>query len=467
MPPDHQPDDTESTELRTFGHVTPKIAIRSRPELRWTDGSGSHVATIERRAVVGSAPGVDVVVSGDRTISRFHAELDIRDGELWIRDLGSSNGTHLEGIRVVEARVPDRGKIELGSTVIQARYAAKQSDVELWPLNRFGPLIGRSEAMLELFATLARVAKTESSVLIQGETGTGKELVARAIHDASGRAGQPFVVVDCAAIPENLLEAELFGHAKGAFTGAAYPRNGAFEDASGGTLFLDEVGELALSMQPKLLRALEARTVRRLGETTYRSVDIRVLCATHRDLPRMVNEREFREDLYFRLSVIPITVPALRQRPEDIPALVAHFLADEAAVTAELMQHVLSRPWRGNVRELRNFVEQAKVLGLIKAIELPKLDGCHESPSPSLAEGRREQGSSTTPESSALSEELCPPASLFEQPFKYFREQWIDWGERSYVERLLARHERNVASGARAAGFDRTYLYRLMRKHDL
>ena len=203
--------------------------------------------------------------------------------------------------------------------------------MELWPGPQFGRLIGPSVKMRELFARLARIARAPASVLIEGETGTGKELVARAIHDASPRAGRPFVVIDCGALPENLLDAELFGHARGAFTGAVAARAGAFESAEGGTVFLDEIGELPLGVQPKLLRVLESRAVRRLGENDHRPVDVRVLSATHRDLRTMVNSRAFREDLYFRLAVLPVRVPPLRERPGDIIALAQHFLPRESA----------------------------------------------------------------------------------------------------------------------------------------
>ena len=232
--------------------------------------------------------------------------------------------------------------------------------------------MGNTLVMRELFATLSRVAPMEASVLIHGETGTGKELVARAIHLASPRARQPFVTVDCGALPENLLDAELFGHTKGAFTGAVSARAGAIETAEGGTVFLDEIGEVPISMQPKLLRLLESRTIRRIGESIHRNINVRFVTATHRDLLTMVSTGEFREDLYFRLSVLPIMIPPLRERREDIELLVNHFLgADRGShVTPELMRELISRPWRGNVRELRNFVERARALGAIEALAM-------------------------------------------------------------------------------------------------
>ena len=249
----------------------------------------------------------------DATVSRLHAELDPRRDGLWVRDLGSRNGTFVNGVRVVSARVPDGGRVQLGAASITLLPSPTSVSVELWPDTRFGPLVGKSVAMRELFATLARVAAVDATVLVSGETGTGKELVAEAVHGASPRAGGPFVVVDCAALPDQLLQSELFGHARGAFTGAETARAGAIESANGGTVFLDEIGELPLAMQPALLRVLESRTVRRLGETAHRKVDVRFVSATHRDLRAMVTAGAFREDLYFRhRASLPLVVPPLR-----------------------------------------------------------------------------------------------------------------------------------------------------------
>jgi hypothetical protein len=273
----------------------------TRPRLTWSDTSGEHEVCVEGRALMGSAPDVAIVVA-DRTVSRLHAELEIAPEGVWVRDVGSRNGTFVQGIRVTRALVPDRAALRVGSTTLRIAYGPSAPAATVWRQAHLGPLLGRSAVMRKLFAALASVAPTASSVLVQGETGTGKELVAEAVHRASPRASGPFIVVDCAALPEALLESELFGHAKGAFTGATDARAGAFEAADGGTLFLDEIGELPLAMQPKLLRALESRSVRRLGETTPRKVDLRVISATHRDLLSMVNTRAFREDLYFRLA---------------------------------------------------------------------------------------------------------------------------------------------------------------------
>jgi DNA-binding NtrC family response regulator len=421
--------------------------LRRDPAISWCDEAGeARDMVIADRVIVGTAPNADVVLV-DRAVSRLHAELDPREDGLWVRDLESRNGTFLEGIRVVAARIPQAGRLQLGRTELIVRYAAEPTPVELWPHNRFGELVGGSAVMRALFARLSRVAGSQATVLIEGETGTGKELAARAIHDASSHAEGPFVVIDCGALPENLLEAELFGHAKGAFTGAQAARAGAIEEADGGTVFLDEIGELPLSMQPKLLRVLESRMVRRLGETQHRAVDVRFISATHRDLRTMANNRAFREDLYFRLAVLPVMVPPLRERPGDLPMLIEHLLPPGArgAVSADLLRELTGRPWLGNVRELRNFLERAATLGAPEALEL----------------AGRASGSSENAWRPKL------PREMLDLPLRELRERVVDRVERDYFAHLLERCDRNVAKGAELAGLNRAYVYRLMAKYRL
>jgi transcriptional regulator with GAF, ATPase, and Fis domain len=419
--------------------------LRSRPELRWTDERGAHAQVIAGRTTIGSAPGAEVRVA-DREVSRLHAELEPTQQGTWIRDLGSRNGTFVGDLRVTAALLPDGARLRLGGTELSLRYPTEASPVELWPGESFGELRGGSAPMRELYARLAQVAESDAPVLLLGETGTGKELAARAIHAASKRAGQPFVIVDCAALSASLVEEELFGHARGAFTGAVGARAGSFEAADGGTIFLDEIGELPLAMQPKLLRALESGTVKRLGETEHRPVDVRLIAATHRDLARLVNSGAFREDLYFRVAVLPLVLPALRARPSDIPLLYHHFLAGRQPREPLSERMLTEMPWLGNVRELRNFVERVCAIGASGPIPLSG------SPTPATDAPPASAGDS--------------PVTL-NQPFKEFRERWIDHGEREYVRRLLERNGRNVAVAAEAAGLDRTYVYRLIRKHDL
>jgi transcriptional regulator with GAF, ATPase, and Fis domain len=422
-------------------------ATRASMDASYRDATGLHTYRLAGAVVCGSAPSVGLCIA-DPTVSRLHAEFEVRDDGVWVRDLGSRNGTYVDGIRVGLARLPDGAQVTVGNTVVVCRAADSPLPVDLWPVPRFGPLLGQSQLMRELFSRLSRYASTESSVLIQGETGTGKELVASAIHESSPRAAGPFVIVDCGGLPENLLESELFGHARGAFTGAVKARSGAFEDASGGTVFLDEVGELPLSMQPKLLRVLESRTVRRLGESAHRPVDVRFVAATHRDLQSMVASGAFREDLYFRLAVLPLTLPPLRSRPEDIPVLVDHFSKGRSLEMTgeELMRDLAERPWLGNVRELRNFVERAMAIGAREAMSLG-------------ASARSNPPASTR--SAAL-----PPVPC-DRPFKELREAWIEHFDREYVRQLLEQHGRDVGAAANTAGVDRTYIYRLMRRHGL
>lgn len=420
-----------------------RVALRDNPRVTWADSSGSHELVLSERVAVGSALGNAIEVA-DPTVSRIHAELAPRDGCVWVRDLGSRNGTFVENIRVAEAEVPDGGTVAVGTTKLRIDRNVQRQAVNLWPTHHFGSLVGRSVVMRELFARCHRMAALDTTILIEGETGTGKEVVAEAIHAASPRAPGPFVIINCAALPEALLEAELFGHLKGTFTGATSSRDGALHEAEGGTLFLDEIGELPAGMQPKLLRVVETRSVRRLGETSYRKVNVRIIAATNRDLRTMVNAGAFREDLYFRLAVLPLTVPPLRQRLEDLPLLVQHFTGPHLAAffTQQVLDELASRDWPGNVRELRNFVDRATAFGTAEAFELT-------SPS----------GNSTT------TAEL--PLVPIDRPFKEIREMWLNHLERQYVAQLLERHRRNISAAADAAGLDRTYLHRLIRKHGL
>lgn len=429
-------DEFEEPESTLQQRVEP--SKRPTITLRWIDEAGPREALLHDCATLGSAAGATVRVQHP-TVSRLHARIEERIGGVWIHDLESTNGTSIDGIRVTGAQLQGGVRLGLGSVALEVHLERTRETVELWPSERFGPLVGRSRAMRELFGRLARIARSEATVLITGETGTGKDVVARALHDASARRAGPFVVVDCGAVPEALFESELFGHRKGAFTGADRAHDGAFEAAAGGTLFLDEIGELPLSMQPKLLRAIETRTIRALGQTAHRPLDVRVVAATHRDLTQMVAAGGFREDLYFRLAVLPVHVPALRTRREDVDALVEHFLGDRT-LTADAMAELRERPWLGNVRELRNFVERAVALGASEALEI--------APVATRAGG------------------ALPEVDL-EESFKDAKERWLAHLEREYLSRLLEAKRWNVSAVADAMGLDRTYVHRLMRKHDL
>jgi two-component system response regulator GlrR len=425
----------------TLEHGTETRLVRRRVLLGWSERDRAKELAIEEGALVGTAEGATLVLA-DRAVSRVHARLELREDGLWVQDLESRNGTYVDDVRVERARIGNDGRLRVGATTITVRYDGQPRSIELWRAHRFGPLVGVSPVMRELFARLAKMAPTASSVLVHGETGTGKELVARAIHDASTRAGGPFIVVDCAALPESLVESELFGHAKGAFTGAVSQREGAVEAAEGGTLFLDEVGELPLSVQPKLLRVLESREFRRVGEASHRKADIRVVSATHRDLLSMVSTGAFREDLYFRLGVLVVTVPPLRARAEDITALAAH-LAPLTKLEPGLVVELERRPWLGNVRELRSFLERAQALGTTEALTM---------------------SAPAAPRGAGLETSV---AGALRGPYKEVREAWIEQLERAYFTELLERHARDVAAAAREAGVDRTYVYRLIRRYGL
>jgi DNA-binding NtrC family response regulator len=401
---------------------------------------------LEGTAIVGSGEGAAIRIEGDRLVSRVHAELEVRDDGVWVRDLGSKNGTFIDRVRIVHARIPTDGSVTVGNTKLDVRVGSEKRQV--WPSDRFGPLLGSSATMRALFLKLSRVAPADAPVLILGETGSGKELVARAIHDASPRSKRPFVVVDCGALPANLLESELFGHARGAFTGAVTTHVGAVEVAAGGTIFLDEIGELPIDMQPKLLRALESRTFRRLGETEHRPIAARFVAATHRDLPSMVNAGSFREDLLFRLNVLPIVVPPLRERRDDIGLIVEALVRARGAPPLEVpLEELMSRPWPGNVRELRSFVERAITLGTGEALAMTA-----PAKAPAAPGGASSAG--------------FPPVDVA-VPFKDVRDQWIDHLERAYVTRALEIHGGNVTAVAESAGLARSYVHRLIRKHDL
>jgi transcriptional regulator with PAS, ATPase and Fis domain len=317
--------------------------------------------------LIGTGTSADLRLSDD-TISREHLRLSLAADGIRVRDLGSTNGSWMGTLRINDIILVQSTSITLGGTTLQLTIESASVDLPLSASARFGDAIGESTSMRHLFALLERAARSDVSVLIEGESGVGKDVLANAIHSGSARADGPFVALDCGAIPTNLIESELFGHERGAFTGADRARDGAFVQAHGGTLFLDEIGELPIDMQPKLLRALEAKEVRPLGGRGTRSVDVRVIAATNRNLSEAANANEFRRDLFYRLAVLRVCVPPLRERKEDILPLARAFLArvpgyEQAELPPELESMLLSYPWPGNVRELRNVVSRYTVLG--------------------------------------------------------------------------------------------------------
>jgi DNA-binding NtrC family response regulator len=407
-------------------------------------------ARLDKRSLtIGTHEANDFVLT-DATISRFHCRIDV-DSAFVLRDLGSSNGTLLQNVRVREILLSDGTLITLGETRLRFRALPERVAIPL-DGETFGGLRGRSVAMRELFAVLRRAARTEAPILLQGETGTGKELAARAIHEHSLRAGGPFVVFDCSAVADNLIESELFGHEKGAFTGAAGSREGVFERARGGTVFLDELGELEPDLQPKLLRVLEAREVQRLGGRKSIPVDVRVVAATNRDLLEEMSAGRFRPDLYHRLAVVQAILPPLRERREDIPMLAAHFARNlvfsgpgvngGAAVEAgdeAAFESLVRYEWAGNVRELRNVVERAAIFydhgtGGLDVIE--RL-------------GKMRQAVALTLQKKA--------------PLRAAREQF----ERQYLVDLLRSSEGNIQRAAEIAAVHPKSLERLIRRYKL
>ena len=287
---------------------------------------GMQIQVARSRITIGRS-GVNDMTLSDTSVSGTHIELVLGDKGVVVHDLDSTNGTMVNGVRVREAYVEPGSVISIGKTDVEI-VAADEVEIPLYRDDNFAALWGASASMREVFAVLEKVAPTDMNVLVGGETGTGKELVARALHDESQRSDKPFVVLDCGALPRELAEAAILGHKKGSFTGAITDRAGAFEDADGGTLFLDEIGELPLELQPKLLRVLDRREVQRIGESTVRKVDVRVVAATHRDLRKMVGQGQFREDLYFRVSVMSVDLPPLRDRGEDVVLLAEKFIED-------------------------------------------------------------------------------------------------------------------------------------------
>ncbi|HTE50567.1 MAG TPA: sigma 54-interacting transcriptional regulator [Kofleriaceae bacterium] len=325
--------------------------------------------------VIGSAPEVDIVID-DPHVSSRHCELTLAPGGVRLTDLGSLNGSKVQGVAVQAALLEPGAVITLGTThLLFERPAAdadqasasgedgEDSSLGLDGPSRFGDAIGSSPAMRRVFSVLQRLAPTDLTITILGETGTGKDVLARAVHANSARAGGPFVVYDCGAAAPTLIESQLFGHQRGAFTGAVDEHQGAFERANKGTLFIDEIGELSIDLQPKLLRVIEQRRVARLGSQTDQPVDVRIVCATNRDLEREASDGRFRQDLFFRVSMAVVRLPPLRDRRDDMVALINHFAAgQEIKVSSEAMAILTSYEWPGNVRELRNVILSASAL---------------------------------------------------------------------------------------------------------
>ncbi|MBL8718051.1 MAG: sigma 54-dependent Fis family transcriptional regulator [Myxococcales bacterium] len=423
--------------------------------------SGSKKGTTFRigadaRAVVkvGKAPDNDIVLDDD-TVSRHHLTVARVPEGLLVRDLGSTNGVRVGGARIKEALVDPGTVVRAGEVELAIRLELSGVEVPASSEKRFGTALGQSLAMRRIFGLLERIAPTVATVLLTGETGTGKDVLARSIHEKSPRASASFEVVDCGAVAHNLIESELFGHERGAFTGAIASRAGAFERAAGGTIFLDEIGELPLELQPKLLRVLEAKELRRVGGNKTLTTDARVVAATTRDLAREVERGKFREDLFFRLAVVPIHVPPLRARAEDIEMLARRILdaaTPEGLPPLKLPESTLAalraHDWPGNVRELRNVLERAAYLARAAGEEDVRMLGMPTATSRPATTG---------------DPFVFDPTTSYRDARAKFDAQF----ERRYVTWLLERHGGNISAAAREAQMDRKHLSDLARRHGL
>lgn len=403
---------------------------------------------------IGSGKQNDLVLS-DSAVSRRHCEISVTENGYQIRDLDSTNGTFVQGIRITSAFLNPGAEFQIGKTHVIFCPLQEAREIPLSSNEAFGAMLGRSTAMRRIFHLAETYAPTDATIMITGETGTGKEIMAEEIHNHSPRAKRPYIVIDCASMAKELIESELFGHVKGAFTGANADRQGAFEIADGGTVFLDEIGDLSPELQPKLLRVLEKREIRRVGDNRIRKINVRIICATNRRLDEEVNAGRFREDLYYRLSVVQIELPPLRRRKEDIPLLSKKFLIDLHGKNAmsqvlhfdETMEVLKRHDWPGNVRELRNLIEVA-FYASSRPVDLSAFLGL----------GR------FIPQPAESDEQ---PAFTADRPFKDAKNDLIEDFERGYLQDLLNRNSSNISKSAREAGIERAYLQRLIRKYDL
>jgi transcriptional regulator with GAF, ATPase, and Fis domain len=431
-----------------------------KAKLTVLDG-GQELVIDKERVTIGRSLICDLVLA-DKAVSGTHCELVAKEKGFLLKDLDSTNGTRIGDLQIREVWLRPGTVVTIGQTKVKFESLQGEVEIEISQEDRYFDLVGRSVRMREIFAVLQKVAATELTVLVRGETGTGKELVARAIHRGSQRADKPLVVQDCSAIPSNLIESTLFGHERGSFTGATDRHRGSFEQADGGTIFLDEIGELDMSLQPKLLRVLENREIKRVGGDKVIPVDVRVVAATNRDLRQMVNEGTFREDLYYRLSVVQVELPSLRERPEDVPLLVDSFLDEftkrnfpddpskQFTVAEDAMGKLKSYPWPGNVRELKNTVERGA--SLADGAELTVRDllpSSQKTPAQPLPGGTAEQ---------FVEEDV---------PFKEAKQKVLDTFEAAYLKCLLDKHAHNVTRSAQAAGLTRYHLRELAKRYGI
>jgi len=435
-------------------HRAPERPVDAIPRVTAVSGPGAGpaLAMSSALATVGRHPTNDLALEDPR-VSGVHLELRRVGSRVHVRDAGSTNGTWIGAHRMTEIELAAGGELTVGSTVLRLDLDVDATPAATSEQDSFGELVGVSTVMHELFETLDRIAGKNLSVLLQGETGTGKEEAARAIHARSRRADRPFVVIDATALPPTLAESALFGHEKGAFTGADRRTVGLFEAADGGTVFLDEIGELPSSIQAKFLRVLEQREVTRVGGNVRLPVDVRVIAATHRDLRHEIEAGRFREDLFFRLAQVRVLLAPLRDRPEDIPVLCQKLLSRVAVdpgspllIEASALSHLQAQPWPGNVRELRNVLTRAVALSTGGVLRREDVAG----------EGFGFRG--TREERRALD---------LSGPFVPAKERAIDRFESAYLVALMKRCNGNLSHASRDADLARHYLRDLLRKRGL
>ena len=453
------------------------------------DGQSSEYIFDQANIALGAMEDNDLVIEDD-TVSRYHCRIYQDENSYLLQDLDSTNGTFINRVRIKEAYLKPGCTVTIGKTDV--RFQSLDERVEILPSNRekFGDIVGKSVRMREIFGILEKIAPTGVTVVIEGETGTGKEVVARTVHQTSKRAKGPFVVFDCGAVPENLIESELFGHEKGSFTGAIMARQGLFEMAQGGTIFLDELGELNLDLQPKLLRALEQREVRRVGANKPIKIDVRVIAATNRNLEEEVKAGRFREDLFYRLSVVRLVLPPMRERREDIPLLVKHFLRNSSfnreggsrvrikGISRDALDCLMNYHWPGNVRELANVVERACSFAETEYIQPEDLPE-HISGIGIIARRSSPLDDTATVDPSTANVPVGLPLGLSDQDggtnmplglsktFKEAKEEWVTTFERDYITNLLRRNNANISHAAKEAEIDRKYFRKLMKKYTL
>jgi DNA-binding NtrC family response regulator len=401
-------------------------------------------------ARIGGGRDCDIVL-GDKAVSRVHAEVRAAKNGVIVVDRGSTNGTRVNDALVKEAFVPIGGSFVVGTSTIRVRDGGAPR-LAPSPRDRFGGLVGQSVAMREVFAVLERSAVSDATVLLEGPSGSGKELAARALHDHSPRAAKAFVSFDCTSASHELLTSALMGHKKGAFTGAVADRPGAFVEADGGTLFLDEIGELPLDSQAQLLRALEARKITAVGDDRSKDVDVRVIAATHRDLIGMVEAGTFRLDLLHRLAVVHVRLPGLAQRVDDIPMLVRTLYAarglDPGPIDGDNLQLLQAQSWPGNVRELRNVLERSLVLA-------------------SPDQRRFQQLALWLSTSNGQDADMHDAIVNVSLPYKDAKEALVDRFDRFYLPQLMRRFDDNITRAAEHAGLSRKHLRVLLVKAGL